>query len=234
MSARRESLGQGAQKINKTARTQMKNPNIFWYALLVRSGKEFLAQRISQQGGAYVYLPLCWKWRRLNRYKREKSKLAYPALPGCLFIGFESGKEEWLCLVRSVTSLRGLLGCFGMPLALRGERLSFFIESNFMRFDVPQEERYMRTHHEFQAGDQVQITSGPLVGYIVDVQKISGKYAFIFNEICHETKISLDKLEKIDYNIKHNDVTRICACPTDPDGFEGVKSRSCEGRVSSK
>ncbi len=196
---RRAPLEQGARRMNKTARDQMLNPDIVWYAVFVLSGKEFPAQKVLRHWAACIYLPLCRKWRRLNRYKRDKIKIAYPAVAGCLFVGFERGQESWFDIFRSVNSVYGVLGVNGRPVVLDGSRLAAFVNDNRILFDVAEEEKFMRTYHEFKIGDRVQIVDGPFGGHVVDVRDIKGKNAYILLNLLggiQNVEISLDKLEK--------------------------------------
>lgn len=195
----RASLEHGARRMNRTARDRMLNADVVWYALFALSGKEFVTQRALRHWDAYAYLPLCRKWRRLNRYRREKVKVAYPAVAGCLFVGFERGRERWFDIFRAVRSIYGILGINGRPITLDGSRLMNFISDNRVQFDAAEEEKFMRTHHEFKIGDRVQIVEGPFDGHIVDVNNITGRNAHILIHILggkQYVDIPLDKLEK--------------------------------------
>lgn len=186
--------------MNKTARSRMQNDGVVWYVVFVMTGKEYLTQRMLSNWGASVYLPLCRKWRRLNRYTRDKTKIAYPAVAGSLFVGFERGQERWFDIFRSISSVYGVLGIDGRPVTVDGGRLETFIQENRFRFNVAGEEQFMRTYHEFQIGDRVQIVDGPFDGHIVDVKDIKGRNAYILIDLFGTTQdvaISLDKLEKV-------------------------------------
>ncbi|MCR9236177.1 MAG: hypothetical protein NXI17_05855 [Alphaproteobacteria bacterium] len=197
--SRREALEQGARRTNREARASMVDTDRVWYAGFVLSGKEFIAQKLLKRVGAVPYLPLCQKWRRVNRYRREKVRIAYPAIAGSLFLGFERGQENWYEVFQRAPNLYGVLGANGYPVALDGNRLNRFITENKFRFGAADEERFMRTHHEFKIGDRVQIVSGPFDGNIVDVKTIKGSHARILLELfggTQEVEIGLDNLEK--------------------------------------
>jgi len=196
---RRQAIEQGAKRSNRAARTDMMKPDIRWYAVLVRSGKEFIAQKMLRRYGCAVYVPMSRKWRRLNRYKQEKTKIAYAALPGMVFVGYAEGEERWFDIFSNITCAYGVLGVAGKLIAFNGPTLADFVTRNRSTLDVADEEKWMRTHREFKIGDRVQIVAGPLDGHIVDVRDIKGNAAIVLMEFfggIKQIEISLEKLEK--------------------------------------
>lgn len=198
MNDRRQQLEQGARRINTAARSQMSNGNCAWYVGFVPPQKEFIAQKMLKQFGAYAYLPMHRKWRRANRTTREKKCYAYPALPGCLFFGLEIERERWYDLF-NLGPVRGVLGLHGKPTALPGARLNAFLEENGDAFTVADEQRFMRTHHEFATGDRVNVVDGPFDGRVAEVTEIVNSSAKIWINLLgtqHLVDIGLDQLEK--------------------------------------
>jgi transcription antitermination factor NusG len=199
MTDRRKSLEQGARRMNKTARSQMQDDGIVWYAVIVKSGKEFITHRIFNRVCEGVYMPMQRRWRRKNRYCRDKVKIAYAAIPGCMFIGFQQGRENWYTLFRKINSLRAVVGVAGRPVAVTGQCLADFLDRNKGNFDVADDEQFMRTYHEFKIGDRVQIVEGPFDGHVVEVQNINNGKAHILLDLFgvpQDVEIYLDKLEK--------------------------------------
>lgn len=167
--------------------------------MLALSGKEFAVQRALRAFDAEAYVPLSRKFRRTNRFRREKIRIAYPATPGCVFAGFLPGQERWYEVFTDVPSLYGVLSADGAPIAVEGNRLAEFVHDNRFRFEAAEIERYMRTHYEFKTGDRVRIAEGPFEGHLVDVHEIRGAKAHILIELlggAQEVAIPLDKLEK--------------------------------------
>ena len=199
MTDRRKSLEQGARRLNQSAYRQMQRSEQVWYVLLLRSGHEFVVQRILHSFKAETYLPMCRKWRRVNRFKREKTKIAYPAIPGCIFVSFPSGVEPWFEIFTQIPSLWGVVGLGGNPMALTGHRVSEFVGRNRKRFDVADEQKFMRSNCEFQVGDRVQIVEGPFEGHIVDVRSIKGAKANVLINvfgILQPVGVPVDRLER--------------------------------------
>ncbi|MCP4070783.1 MAG: hypothetical protein GY742_03460 [Hyphomicrobiales bacterium] len=207
---RRKQLEQGARRINRVARQRMGDESIIWYVLFVPSQKEYVTQKMITQwvdkntlkptgtDAGYVYLPLYSKWRRVNRFSRNKRRFAFPAMPGCLWFGVKKGNEAWFELFR-LHLVHGVMSVANRPAGISGERLNRFIIENNREFGVPDAQQFMRSHHEFKTGDKVKIVEGPLDGHLVDVQAIEGVKARILLELLggsHEVEIALGKLEK--------------------------------------
>lgn len=177
MSERRKSLEQGARRLNRSARDKMRRPDMVWFVVFALSGQEFAAQKLLRHWGASAYLPLRSKWRRLNRYQRVKERVAYPAIAGSLFVGFPSHEVPWFDIFRSLPSVYGVLGVTGKPVAIPGERLAQFVADNRFKLSAAEEEKHMRTYHEFAVGDRVGVVDGPFAGHVAKVEKIDGSKA---------------------------------------------------------
>ncbi|MEG9884803.1 MAG: transcription termination/antitermination NusG family protein [Hyphomicrobiales bacterium] len=198
-SQRRQFLERFAANENQAAQRAMSNPSIEWYGVLGRSGKEFVAQKVIARAGACAWLPLHTKWRLQNHFSRAKIKIAYPVIAGCLFVGFKAGHEDWWAVRRKAGCVHGVIGIRGYPVAITGARLSAFVARNRIRFGAPNEQRFMRSRHEFKVGDSARIVEGPFEGRVVDVRQIKGGYARVLMMLLggsREVKLMLDQLEK--------------------------------------
>ena len=198
MTDRRKSLEQGARRINKTAKTLMHDPDFVWFVMFTMAGKEFIAQKMLTRFGLVNYLPLHRKWRRVNRTTKEKRRFAYPALSGCLFVAAPKWWADWDRLF-DLTPIYGVLGISGRAIRFEGIDLHDFLEINKSKFEVPDEQRHMRTHHEFEVGDQVLVVDGALDGRVYEVEDIEGPNAKILIKFLGKTQyvdVALDKLEK--------------------------------------
>ncbi|PHR85952.1 MAG: hypothetical protein COA78_38545 [Blastopirellula sp.] len=197
--SRRDALERGARRHNRQAREQMGNDATNWFVAFVPPQKEFIAQKILTRWGGHVYLPLALKWRRVNRYARAKQRIAYAAMPGCVFLGLAADDPRWYDLFL-LDTVRGVLGLEGEPAALSGDGLHEFIERNRAKFTAPDEQKFMRTHHEFDVGDSVQIISGSFDGHTTKVEEITGRRAYfwlnLFGQIT-KCSVALDQLEKV-------------------------------------
>lgn len=179
MTDRQKSLEQGARRLNKSAREKMNHPEMVWYVVFVIAGREYIVQKVLKHWGAQVYLPLCTKWRRVNRFKREKERIAYPAIAGSMFVGFPNDNVDWFGMFTEVQSVYGVLGVDGKPFAIPGARLSQFVADNRFKLNAAEEEKFMRTYHEFAVGDLVSVVEGPFSGHVAKVEKIDGERAYM-------------------------------------------------------
>lgn len=186
-----------ARRAARLARTKMRDSDVTWYVAFSLSGKEFVAQRLLSEAGIFCHLPLSKAYRHVNKFKADKVRFAYPAIPGCLFIGMERGSENWLEL-SEMNAIIGVLGVAGEPKPVPGLELLEFVDRNAMRWGVRKEQRYMRSHKEYAVGDAVLIVAGPFAGNVVDVRSIKGDRAKIVLNILGKTQnidIPLDHLE---------------------------------------
>lgn len=62
---------------------------MIWYALRVVPQKEFLFQRILREEGVTSVVPIKHVAKRQSRGTAHKQLMAYPQIPGLVFVGFE-------------------------------------------------------------------------------------------------------------------------------------------------
>jgi len=188
-----------ARRMNREARLKMMDGDITWYVAFTPPGNEYATQRILRGQGTYAYLLLDWKWRRVNRFTRNKTRFAYPAIAGMLFIGIPKGEEDWYGLF-GLNVLTAVLSVAGRPKELPGADLVEFVDQNARRLRTPNAQRWMRTHKEFKVGDRVQIAEGPFKDHLVEVTEIDAGHAVILLSILGQTQdveIPLDHLERV-------------------------------------
>lgn len=82
---------------------------LHWYALDVVRQKEYVSGFIFNRMGCVTFIPTEMRFRKKNRYSKGKLEVAFPALPGVVFVGFP-GAPDWyrvmsLHLVNGVLSL---------------------------------------------------------------------------------------------------------------------------------
>lgn len=194
---KREYREDHARRLNRAARQRLTDPSLSWFVLFAPAGKEFAAQRVLEKRGIVSYLTLVRRWRRANRYVRQKERFAFPALPGMLFVGF-SATPPWFD-VFGLSVIHGALGIGDTPHPVSGKALDAFIDRNRSWFDVEDVQRFMRSRREFAVGDTVTIADGPFEGHVVDVRAIRGARAEILVDLLggpHLVSVALDKLEK--------------------------------------
>lgn len=170
---------------------------LHWYALRTPAQKEFVAQEILTQKGLVTYCPTDKRWRKRNRYTKQKELIGYAMIPRTLFVGFEPGIPPWFNLFQ-LTCITSVVGISGEPKRLDNKGMANLITKWANGIQRPNEEQNMQTGKEFKAGDIVRVVDGPFEGMTVPVTEIRGKEACIFLSLFgsdHEVSISTWALE---------------------------------------
>lgn len=168
-----------------------------WYALRTPAQKEFVAQEILGRRGITTFLPVERKWRRRNKYTKQKELRSYPLLVRYIFAGFVPGIPLWFNIF-NIPTITGCVGLNGEPKELDNAAVCRFIGKYPNGLQRPDEEQYMQTGKEFTIGEHVRISDGPFEGIVVPVVNILGKDAELFVELFggrHKVRIRMDKLE---------------------------------------
>lgn len=149
--------------------------SLHWFAVCTPAQKEFAAWLILNQRGYNVYLPTLRKFRRVNRYTKEKRKISYPVVPRYLYLGFDTPTPDWFALYRFVL-VQSIVGINGVPAQIDPR---WIVENmrTYHDYQPDGSERYMRTGREFKVGDKVEVLDGPFDGHKIVVEEISGKLA---------------------------------------------------------
>ena len=165
-----------------------------WYCLTVTPQKEFIAERILQQIGIApsVFVPSEYKHPRRSRKRsrvdyREKGK-RYPLFGSrYLFAGFNEGLPYY--------RLMGIHLITGLVLERDG---AGFRPARFPTKDIEQVMELCESskrgillargttpnpHQSFQAGEFVDVLSGPLEGYNLRIKHVRGRFAQFALEI---------------------------------------------------
>lgn len=149
-----------------------------WYALRTPPQKEFAAQDILTERGIVTFCPSDRRWRRHSRYTRTKELKSYPLLVRYVFAGFIPGVPAWFDLF-SLPIIQGCVGVDGEPSRIDNASMERLIRKYRNGLQRPNEERFMRTHAEFKAGDLVKVCEGPFEGMVVPVIEISDHMAML-------------------------------------------------------
>lgn len=162
---------------------------ISWFVVRISGAEEFRAQRMLSRLGVWVFLPTETKWRRLNRYARDKQRRDYPLLARYLIVGLTEGGPGWLALFNTGL-IRGIVCENGRPYRLYQEEVEALNEAlDAGAYVAPASQRFMRTGGEFAAGDDVFIVEGPYEGRRVTVADIVGSAAKVPLAILGEKRL---------------------------------------------
>jgi transcription antitermination factor NusG len=170
---------------------------LHWYALRTPAQKEFIAQEILTQKGLVTYCPTDKRWRRRNRFQKQKQLIGYAVIPRTVFVGFEPGIPLWLDIF-ALPAISSVVAINGKPMRLDSEGMKRLVSVLANGIQRPKEEKHMQTGKEFKAGDLVRVVDGPFDGIVVPVHEIRGKEARVFLDLFgghHEVSILTEYLE---------------------------------------
>lgn len=87
---------------------------LHWYAIDVVRQKEYVAGYIFRRRGCVTFIPTETRFRKRNRYaKGGKLEVAYAAIPGTIFVGFD-GPPNWF-EVMGMHLVNGVLSMDNQP-----------------------------------------------------------------------------------------------------------------------
>ena len=141
---------------------------MIWYALCVPRQKEFGAERVLNDAGFDVRVPVIHHVRRFRRVLKKKVMSAHPAFPGWVFIGFipwldDDGNlvgepPDWERLAGFKSLVKGLVADWkGEPLIFRPA-----IMHQIMRDFHQKPVRHTKeVRKRFRSGQLAEIISGP-------------------------------------------------------------------------
>ncbi len=150
---------------------------LHWFLVRVPSGKELAAERILDDDGQIVFVPVETRFRRVNRYAKKKRELRFPLVPGYLLVGFLPDRHRWADLFR-FRLVTGVVGHDGNPLRIPFREVRRLLQRHCAgEFLAPSMQQFMRSGMEFSVGDKVEVLDGPFEGHIAEVASITGNVA---------------------------------------------------------
>lgn len=132
----------------------------------------FLPEHLLRKAGFEVFLPVEWKWRKANRFSKEKVQVCYPKLVDWMFVAITSD-DDWHRLMSMDVVLR-VMGSGGRPTVLKSSVIVALME----RWGGGQLSAHchemVKRKSEFDVGDEVEICVGPFQGFPAKVSEIGG------------------------------------------------------------
>ena len=126
-----------------------------WYLVYTKARQEGLANQNLQQQGFTSYLPMANQPRRRNGRVIIRVE---PLFPRYLFISLDTKTDNW-APIRSTMGVSSLVR-FGMNPAIVPTELVALIAKRDNEFGVQR-----LPIKQFESGDKVRITDGPMMGY---------------------------------------------------------------------
>jgi len=184
-----------------------------WFALRVSPQKEKIATIMLRHKGFDVRLPVEEKWRKANRFTKQRRKVSFPLAYGYIFVGFGKGREVPWHDILNLHFVKGVIGYQGRPFELSRYMRPKDLRTSSSRTDADwlagvcqdseftarPEQRGQRTYGEFAEGDVVQLVTGGFDGFRGKVISVSEADAVILLTMFggeREVKISPDMAVK--------------------------------------
>jgi len=161
-----------------------------WYALRTAPMKEFAVTEILKNRGVTAFCPTLTHWRRTGR--RARTPVERPMLPRYVMVRFD---DPW-AIVRALQN-RGVTGlvCFGgLPAQVPAQAVEWLAK----RSGAAVPTRNVSVHRAFAPGDKVEVMSGYLQGWCVELKEIKGEVGKIMVRMFGTDRLvpyRLDQLE---------------------------------------
>lgn len=152
-----------------------------WYAVVVPPRKEWITEQILQRLGFSAFIPIEYRYRRVNWRAKVRRHVPYIMTSRYVFVGFASQNVPWreLFSVRDSCGLliHRVLSSDGEPIAIPPATMrSLFAKS----YDEGSRQSAVRLNRSIVSGDRVTIARGPFAGREVVVEGIDkGKVHFV-------------------------------------------------------
>ena len=154
-----------------------------FYCYATRPQKELTAAEILSRVGFTALVPLEIKTRRKSRRYKQVIEFAVPLMRGYVFIEITDG--QWWTPFR-YDAVRSIVGVAGKPIVISDKAIDYLASLSGTRSDID-------IQPQFQPGQKVEVSSGPLEGMTAKIKKVKGKKATaIINMLCAEREMILD------------------------------------------
>lgn len=167
-----------------------------WFAVIVPPQKERLIEQILGALGFDAFVPIQFRWRRVNSRQKVKKYVPYVMASRYVFVGFETLPVPWHRLL-GLRLISGVIGHEGQPIAIPPVTMrSLFATSG----EEEARTSAVRLNRSIVAGDTVLITDGPFRGHQVRIEGIERNKASVLIEMfqtAQRIEISLDALEAL-------------------------------------
>lgn len=158
--------------------------------------RHFVVERILRQRGFEVFFPTKKVFRQKSKYSKEKREVRLPLLVGWVFVGWPVNQNRWADLFNS-NAVSSVAGCGGRAMRINPEDMDSAMQRwGGQNAHAPDRERFMRTHHEFDIGDNVTILHGPFANCDARVEELRGFEARVMVDLFgRETPMNINTMD---------------------------------------
>jgi len=131
----------------------------------------FVHELLMQRAGFETFLPVRLEYRRVNWVSPEKHLVAFPLFADWMFVGWPKAQCRWADLM-ALDIVTGVMGTGGAPVEIKEDKMNDLMRTRGDGRRAPTRHRYMRPNAEYEVGDKVRATAGPLEGSVLEVVEI--------------------------------------------------------------
>lgn len=169
---------------------------IGWYVVLVPPQKEVVFERLLQRCGFEPFVPIEFRWRRVNSRQKVKRFVPYVMASRYVFLGIGNSAFSWGRLMTMNAGIRPLMAD-GKPVLISPDTMKDLFASSK---EAKDRRSAVKLNKSIVIGDAVQITAGPFAGHVIRVDNIDKGRAKATIELfqrAQELEISLQDLEAV-------------------------------------
>lgn len=139
-----------------------------WHAMIVPPQKEVLIEKIMDRLGFDVFVPVEFRYRRVNSRQKVKKYVPYVMASRYVFAGFGPESTPWYNLLR-MQLFSGVVSFDGAPVTISPfEMRRLFVKSGEMEARASA----VRLNRSIVTGDRVVVTEGALCGQQFTIDEI--------------------------------------------------------------
>lgn len=155
-----------------------------WYLAQVPSGRETLVAELMRGHGHQAIVPVVRCWRKRSRYSARKVERDFALLARYLILGFAPSALSAFDDLRRFSFVQSIV-CDGRGYApiMRVQLIEFVKLLGSATWTVDAAQRFMVSGKEFQLNDEVEVLSGPFIGWRGIVKAFEGKRAVVEVEL---------------------------------------------------
>jgi transcription termination/antitermination protein NusG len=134
----------------------------------------FVHELLLRRAGFDVFLPVRQEWRHVSRFNAEKQLVAFPLFADWVFVGWSKSECRWADLM-ALNVVSGVMGTGGAPVQIKTDVMDDLVRKRGDGRRAPSRMRHMASNAEYDVGQKVRATAGPLEGSVMQVVEIGGR-----------------------------------------------------------
>jgi transcription antitermination factor NusG len=149
----------------------IETPELYWYAVHVRSRHEFKVLDRLTRAGIDVFLPVV---ERLNKWKDRKKLVSFPLFPGYLFVHIHKIYDTMLAILKTPGVVRFIGIIPGEPEPVPNEQIDSLKR-------LVESKENLDPYPYLKEGQRVRIKKGPLAGVEGILTEKAGQHLLVLS-----------------------------------------------------